>query len=66
MQDRRRTQRARRRQGPRDCLGHDSTAEALDLAMIRWEVAYRSEIKALEGVCTGAIPCGSQGWLDQR
>ena len=29
--------------------------EALDLALIRWEVAYGSEIKALEGVCTGKL-----------
>ena len=47
-------------------LATTARLEALDLALIRWEVAYRSEIKALEGVCTGAIPCGSQGWLDQR
>jgi hypothetical protein len=40
--------------------------EALALVLIRWEVAYRSEIKALEGVGTGATPCGSQDWLDQR
>jgi hypothetical protein len=47
-------------------LATTARLEALDLALIRWEVAYRSEIKALESVCTGAIPCSSQGWLDQR
>ena len=40
--------------------------KALDLTLIRWGVASRSEMKALEGVYTGAILCGSQGWLDQR
>ena len=47
-------------------LATTARLEALDSALIRWEVDCRSEIKALEGVCTGAISCGSQGWLDQR
>jgi nucleoid-associated protein YgaU len=31
---------------------------------MRWEAAYGSKIKALEGVGTGATPRGSQGWLE--
>jgi hypothetical protein len=34
---------------------------ALDLALMHWEAAYRSEMKALEGVDIGATPRGSQG-----
>lgn len=40
--------------------------EASDLELIRWEAAYRSEIKAFEGLCTGVTPYGRQGWLEQR
>ena len=47
-------------------LATTARLETLDLALIRWGGASRSEIKALEGMGTGAIPCGSQGWLDQR
>jgi hypothetical protein len=38
----------------------------LDLALIRWEAAYRSALRRLECLCKGMTPRGSQNWLTQR
>jgi len=64
LQDRRRTHRARRPTDHVLALATTARLKALDLARMRWEAAYRFEIKALEGVGIGATPGGSQGWLE--